>query len=635
MARVADHLAPEIDRYLASCQHNDLLRVLACGSVDDGKSTLIGRLLYESKALFDDQLKALEADSRKFGTQGGDLDFALLLDGLLAEREQGITIDVAYRLFSTDKRHFILADAPGHEQYTRNMITGASTADVAVILVDARKGVLIQTRRHSYLVALLGIRKVALAINKLDLVGYAQDVFERIERDYLAFAKSIGLEDVVCIPLSALKGDNVTASSTNSPWYRGPTLMGFLEVVECANEIQKKPFRMLVQWVNRPNPDFRGLSGRVVGGSVHRGDRVRVMPAGNEATVARIVTKDGDLERAVTGQSITIVLGEEIDASRGDMLVAADSPPGIADQFEAVIVWMGEDEMLPGRQYLLKVGAKTVGVTMAAPKHKINVNTLEHVAAKTLHLNEIGLCNLNLDQPIAFDPYAENRDTGGFILIDRMTNGTIGAGLIHFALRRSQNIHWQAIEVDKRAHAALKGQRPCVVWFTGLSGSGKSTVANLVEKRLHALGRHTYLLDGDNVRHGLNKDLGFTEADRVENIRRVAEVARLMVDAGLIVLVAFISPFRAERRMARALVRDGEFCEVFVDVPLAVAEKRDTKGLYRKARRGELANFTGLDSPYEAPEAPEMRLDTTIVAPEDAAESIVARLREMGTLEAQ
>jgi len=632
MARASDLIARDIEQYLKSHERKGLLRFITCGSVDDGKSTLIGRLLYESKLLFEDQLAALAADSKKIGTQGGDLDFALLLDGLTAEREQGITIDVAYRLFSTDKRKFIVADTPGHEQYTRNMVTGASTADVAVILVDARKGVLTQTRRHSYLVSLLGIRKVALAINKLDLVGYAKDVVDRIEQEYRAFARQIGFTEVVCIPVSALKGDNVTAPSANTPWYHGPTLIGYLESVAVDDEAQTGPFRMPVQWVNRPNLDFRGFSGRIVGGSIRPGDRVRVLPSGRESTVARIVTKDGDLEQAVAGQSITLTLGDEIDVSRGDMLAAAESPPGIADQFEAVVIWMDEHQMLPGRPYLLKIGTKTVGVTIATPKYKVNVDTLEHLAAKTLHLNEIGVCNLNLDQAVAFDPYTENRDTGGFILIDRLTNNTIGAGLLHFALRRSQNIHWQAIEVDKKAHAALNGHRPCVVWFTGLSGSGKSTIANVVEKKLHALGRHTYLLDGDNVRHGLNKDLGFTEADRVENIRRVAEVARLMVDAGLIVLVSFISPFRAERRFARALVAEGEFCEVFVDTPLDVAEQRDTKGLYKKARRGELKNFTGIDSPYEPAEHAEIRLDTVARAPEDNAELIVAHLRRMGVI---
>ena len=633
MTRAVDPGTSDLDTYLAAHASRTLLRFLTCGSVDDGKSTLIGRLLYESKLLYDDQLAALEAESKRLGAADGELDFALLLDGLAAEREQGITIDVAYRYFSTDKRKFIVADTPGHEQYTRNMVTGASTADAAVILIDARKGILVQTRRHSYLVALLGIRHVALAINKLDLVDYSQAVFDRIEAEYREFASSIGLADVVCIPLSAKKGDNVTAPSANTPWYRGPALLGFLETVAVESDAESGPLRMPVQWVNRPDQHFRGFSGRIVGGSVHQGDRVRVLPSGRESTVARIVTGDGDVEHAVAGQSITLTLNDEIDISRGDLICRTDSPASVADQFEATLVWMNEEEMLPGRPYLLRIGAKTVGVTVAPPKYKVNVNSLEHLAAKTLHLNEIGVCNLNLDQTIAFDPYQANRDTGGFILIDRISNETIGAGLLHFALRRSQNIHWQAIEVNKEAHARLKGHGPCVVWFTGLSGAGKSTIANLVEKKLHALGRHTYLLDGDNVRHGLNKDLGFTEADRVENIRRVAEVARLMVDAGLIVLVSFISPFRAERRMARALVKDGEFCEVFVDAPLEVAEARDPKGLYKKARRGELQNFTGIDSPYEAPEHAEVRIDTTRAAADQAAEQIVARLRSMGVLD--
>jgi bifunctional enzyme CysN/CysC len=633
MARPADSAVEDLEQYLRSHADRTLLRFLTCGSVDDGKSTLIGRLLYESKLLYDDQLAALEADSKRLGAKEGELDFALLLDGLAAEREQGITIDVAYRYFSTDRRKFIVADTPGHEQYTRNMVTGASTADVAVILIDARKGVLTQTRRHSYLIALLGIRHVVLAINKLDLVGYSQSVFDRIADEYRAFAGSVGLADVVCIPLSAKKGDNVTVPSPNTPWYRGPTLLQFLETVEVGSDAESAPLRMPVQWVNRPDQHFRGFSGRIVGGALHKGERVRVVPSGKQSTVSRIVTKDGDLERAVTGQSITITLEDEIDISRGDLVCSADSPASVADQFEATVVWMSEDEMFPGRPYLLRIGSKCVGTTLAPPKYKVNVNSLEHLAAKTLHLNEIGVCNLNLDQAIAFDPYESNRDTGGFILIDRYSNETIGAGLLHFALRRSQNIHWQAIEINKEAHGRLKGHRPCVVWFTGLSGAGKSTIANLVEKKLHALGRHTYLLDGDNVRHGLNKDLGFTEADRVENIRRVAEVSRLMVDAGLIVLVSFISPFRAERRMARALVQEGEFCEVFVDTPLGVAELRDPKGLYKKARRGELQNFTGIDSPYEAPEQPEVRIDTTVAAPEDAAEMIVAHLRDAGVLD--
>ena len=632
--RQADALrAADLDQYLAAHAGRTLLRFLTCGSVDDGKSTLIGRLLYESKLLYDDQLAALAAESKRLGAVDGELDFALLLDGLAAEREQGITIDVAYRYFSTDRRKFIVADTPGHEQYTRNMVTGASTADAAVILIDARKGILTQTRRHSYLVALLGIRHIALAVNKLDLVSYSQDVFDRLEGEYRVFAASIGLTDVVCIPLSAKKGDNVTSRSLNTSWYRGPTLLELLETVEVQSTAEAGPLRLPVQWVNRPDQHFRGFSGRVVGGALNAGERVRVLPSGKQSRVVRIVTKDGDLERAVAGQSITITLEDEIDISRGDLICGADSAAGVADQFEATLIWMSEEEMLPGRPYLLRLGAKTVGATVAPPKYKVNVNSLEHLAARTLHLNEIGVCNLNLDQAIAFDPYRDNRDTGGFILIDRFSNETIGAGLLHFALRRSQNIHWQAIEINKGAHARLKGHKPCVVWFTGLSGAGKSTIANLVEKKLHALGRHTYLLDGDNVRHGLNKDLGFTEADRVENIRRVAEVARLMVDAGLIVLVSFISPFRAERRMARALVPRGEFCEVFVDTPLDVAESRDPKGLYRKARHGELQNFTGIDSPYEPPEAAEVRVDTTITTPEDAAEQIVVSLRAMGVLD--
>jgi bifunctional enzyme CysN/CysC len=629
MSHVSDLIALDIREYLSVHQHKSLLRFITCGSVDDGKSTLIGRLLYESKMLYEDQLAALEADSKKVGTQGGALDFALLLDGLTAERQQGITIDVAYRFFSTDRRKFIVADTPGHEQYTRNMVTGASTADVAVILVDARKGVLTQTRRHSYLASLLGIRRVVLAVNKLDLAGYSREVFERIRDEYLAFARTLEMSQVTCIPLSALRGDNVVAPSPNMPWYHGPTLMGYLETVEVEGDLQAKPFRLLVQWVNRPNPEFRGYSGRIVGGSVRPGDRLRVLPSGKESTVSRIVAHDGDLEAAVAGQSVTVTLADEVDISRGDMLAAADSPPELADQFEAKVIWMSDEPMLPGRPYLLKIGARTVGATITKPKYKVNVNTMEQLAATTLQLNDIGACNLHLDQMIAFDPYEQNRDTGGFILIDRLTHNTIGAGLLRFALRRSHNIHWQAVEVDKRAHASIKGQRPCVVWFTGLSGAGKSTIANVVEKKLHAIGRHTFLLDGDNVRHGLNKDLGFTEADRVENIRRVAEVAKLMVHAGLIVLVSFISPFRAERRLARELVEKDEFCEVFVDAPLSVAESRDPKGLYRKARRGELKNFTGIDSPYEPPENAELRIDTASTAVETAADLVISRLRAM------
>ena len=633
MAHVSDLIATDIEHYLEAHEHKSLLRFITCGSVDDGKSTLIGRLLYESKMLFEDQLAAVEADSKKFGTQGEAIDFALLVDGLAAEREQGITIDVAYRFFSTDKRKFIVADTPGHEQYTRNMVTGASTADAAILMVDARKGILTQTRRHSYLVSLLGIRHVVVAINKMDLVDYAEKAFRDIVADYREFAARIGIENIVFIPMSAFKGDNITTPSAAMPWYHGATLMGYLESVEVDEEhMQRAPFRLPVQWVNRPNLDFRGFAGMIAGGVIRPGDRVRVQPSGRESTVARIVTRDGDLEQAVSGQSITLTLDDEIDISRGDVISTADAPAEVADQFETTLVWMHDEPMLPGRPYLLKIGSKTVTATITDIKYQVNVNTLEHVAAKTLKLNAIGVCNLSLDRPIAFDPNRDNRDTGGFILIDRLSNNTLGAGLLHFALRRAHNIHLQHVDVDKAARSALKHQKSCVLWFTGLSGAGKSSIANLVEKKLHALGHHTYLLDGDNVRHGLNKDLGFTEADRVENIRRVAGVAKLMVDAGLIVLTAFISPFRAERRMARALVDEGEFVEIFADAPLDIAEQRDVKGLYKKARRGELKNFTGIDSPYEAPEAPQLRLDTTRLSIEAAADAVIATLRLRGVI---
>ena len=609
------------------------LRFATAGSVDDGKSTLIGRLLYESKLVFSDHLAALEADSAKVGTQGGDLDFALLVDGLAAEREQGITIDVAYRFFSTEKRKFIVADTPGHEQYTRNMVTGASTADVAVILIDARQGVLTQTRRHSFLVSLLGITQVVVAINKLDIVGYSQETFEAIRADYQAFADGIGLKEVTFIPMSALRGDNILERSPNTPWYSGPALMEYLENVQIEDEQSSAPFRMPVQWVNRPNLDFRGFSGLIVGGSIAAGDRVRVLPSGRTSTVASIATYDGELDRAVAGQSVTLTLADEIDVSRGDVLAAADDPPGVGDQFEADLVWMSEEPLHPGRSYLLKLGTRTVRASVAAPKYRIDVNSFEHIAAKTLELNEIGVCTLTLDAPIAFDPYRENRDMGGFILIDRTSNTTVAAGMLHFALRRSQNVHWQAVDVDKHARSAMNNHKPAVVWFTGISGAGKSSIANLVEKRLHSDGVRTYLLDGDNVRHGLNRDLGFTETDRVENIRRVAEVARLMVDAGIVVLVSFISPYRDERRRARERFEEGEFVEVFVDTPIAVAEERDVKGLYAKARRGELANFTGVDAPYEPPENPEVRVDTTSTAADAAAQAVVdalVRLRILG-----
>ncbi len=625
----------DIEAYLAQHERKSMLRFITCGSVDDGKSTLIGRLLYDSKLVFEDHLAALESDSKKVGTQGGELDFALLVDGLVAEREQGITIDVAYRFFSTEKRKFIVADTPGHEQYTRNMVTGASTASLAVILVDARKGVLTQTRRHSYLVSLLGIRQIVVAVNKLDLVDYSQQVFDQIEADYRAFAAEIGLHDITCIPMSALRGDNIIEPSDRMPWYSGSTLMHHLETVDVDDVQHEGSFRMPVQWVNRPNLDFRGFSGTIVGGTVRPGDIVRVVPSGRESSVARIVTADGDLNEAVAGQAVTITLADEIDISRGDVIAAASDPPGVADQFECHIVWMSDEPMLPGRPYLLKLGAQTVTATVAQPKYKVNVNSLEHVAARTLELNEIGVCNLSLDRPVAFDPYAINRDMGGFILIDRYTHNTVAAGLLHFALRRADNVHWQAITVDKQARSVIKGQRGCVVWLTGLSGAGKSTIANIVEQKLHAMGRHTYLLDGDNVRHGLNRDLGFTDADRVENIRRVAEVAKLMVDAGIIVIASFISPFKAERQMARELVAENEFIEVFVDSTLAVAEQRDTKGLYAKARRGELAHFTGIDSPYEAPEAAELRIDTSRSHTADiGADEIVERLRRAGVFDA-
>ncbi|HEX8257629.1 MAG TPA: sulfate adenylyltransferase subunit CysN [Allosphingosinicella sp.] len=624
----ADELiAEDIGAYLEQHQHKSLLRFITCGSVDDGKSTLIGRLLYDSKMIFEDQLAALEADSKRHGTQGQEIDFALLVDGLAAEREQGITIDVAYRFFATDKRKFIVADTPGHEQYTRNMVTGASTAELAVILIDARKGVLTQTRRHSFLVNLIGIKNVVLAINKMDLVDYSQARYEEILAEYRAFASEIGIGNFVAIPISGLRGDNITERSATMPWYVGPTLLAHLETVQLDEEhLRTSSFRMPVQWVNRPNHEFRGFSGMIAGGTVRKYDAVRVLPSGRTSTVSRIVTLDGDLDSAVAGQSVTITLADEVDCSRGDVIVAADQPLEVADQFEATIVWMDDEAMLPGRPYWLKIGTTTVSATVNEPKYQVNVNTLEQLAAKTLELNAIGVANLQLDRAIPFTPYAENHDLGGFILVDKLTNATVGAGMIHFALRRSHNIHWQHLEVDRNAHARLKGQKAKVLWFTGLSGAGKSTIANLVEKKLHDMGRHTFLLDGDNVRHGLNKDLGFTDADRVENVRRVGEVARLMADAGLIVMCAFISPFRAERRMVREMMPEGEFAEVWVDTPLAEAERRDVKGLYKKARSGALANFTGIDSPYEEPENAELRIDTTKMSPEEAAEHIVAEL---------
>ena len=620
-------IAADIDAYLEQHQHKSLLRFITCGSVDDGKSTLIGRLLYDSKMIFDDQLAALEADSKRIGTQGQQIDFALLVDGLAAEREQGITIDVAYRFFSTEKRKFIVADTPGHEQYTRNMVTGASTADLAVILIDARKGVLTQTRRHSYLVQLIGIRNIVLAVNKMDLVQYSQQVFDDIVAAYRQFAAGIGITEFVPMPISGFKGDNIIASSPNTPWYRGKPLMEHLESVQVNAEAdQAKPFRMPVQWVNRPNLDFRGFSGLIASGVINAGDAIRVLPSGKTSTVARLVTMDGDLGRAVAGQSVTICLSDEVDCSRGDVLSSAATPPQAADQFEATLVWMADEPMVAGRRYWLKIGTQLVSASIAEPKYQVNVNTLEHLAAKTLELNAIGVAQISTEKPIVFEPYADNRALGGFILIDKISNATVAAGMLRFSLRRAQNIHWQALDISREVHASLKNQRPVVLWFTGLSGAGKSTIANLVEKKLLRMNRHTFLLDGDNVRHGLNRDLGFTEADRIENIRRVAEVAKLMTDAGLIVITAFISPFRAERQMVREMMAAGEFVEVHIDTPLAEAEARDVKGLYKKARAGQLKNFTGIDSPYEAPLSPDIRIDTTRMTPDEAADFIVDTL---------
>ena len=620
-------IAEDINAYLEAQQNKSLLRFITCGSVDDGKSTLIGRLLYDSKMIFEDQLAQLEADSKTQGTQGQEIDFALLVDGLAAEREQGITIDVAYRFFATEKRKFIVADTPGHEQYTRNMVTGASTAELAVILIDARKGVLTQTRRHSYLCNLLGIRSVILAVNKMDLVDFSQITFEEIVADYTEFAQSIGIGDFTAIPISGFKGDNITALSANTPWYRGAPLMHHLETVSLEEAAsQQADFSMPVQWVNRPDLDFRGFAGKVASGTIKQGDEVRILPSGRTSCVDRIVTFDGDLEQANAGQSVTLTLTDEIDCSRGQVISAAKAPLEIADQFEATLIWMDEEQLIPGCSYYMKMAAQTVSATVAQPKYQIHVNTLEHTATKTLSLNAIGVVTVTTDRSVPFAPYADNRELGGFILIDKMTNGTVGAGLIHFALRRSKNIHWQDTEVDRTRRAEMKSQKPLVLWMTGLSGAGKSAIANAVERRLASLNRHTFLLDGDNVRHGLNKDLGFTDADRIENIRRVGEVAKLMTDAGLVVITAFISPFRSEREMVRQMVAPGEFIEVFIDTPLHVAEERDVKGLYAKARSGELKNFTGIDSPYEPPEVPEIRIDTTEMSIEQAAEHIVSSI---------
>ncbi len=621
-------IAEDIDAYLETHHHKSLLRFITCGSVDDGKSTLIGRLLYDSKMIFDDQMTALEHESKTQGTQGGDLDFALLVDGLAAEREQGITIDVAYRYFATPRRKFIVADTPGHAQYTRNMVTGASTAQAAVILIDARKGVLSQTQRHSYLVHLLGIKHVILAINKMDLVGYDQATFDRITQSYGAFARSIGITSFTAVPLSGLMGENILEPSARMPWYHGPAVLPLLETLPLEDDAQHAPFRMAVQWVNRPNLDFRGVCGLIASGTVRVGQSVRILPSGQTTQIARIAQWGGDQDSAIAGQSVTLCFADEVDCSRGDVVCAAQEPLDVADQFETSLIWMDDTALVPGRAYEIKLATQSARATFQTPKYEVNITTQEQLAVKTLDLNSIGVVTMTTDRPITFAPYAQNRDLGGFIVIDRLTHRTVAAGLIHFALRRAQNIHWQTTDITRAHHAAIKHQKPAVIWLTGLSGSGKSTIANCVEKLLAQMSRHTYLLDGDNVRHGLNKDLGFTVADRIENIRRIGEVAKLMTDAGLIVITAFISPFEQERAMVRNMITEGEFIEVFIDTPLDVAEARDVKGLYAKARRGELKNFTGIDSPYEPPQSPELHIDTTQMTAEAAAAQIVAYLTE-------
>ncbi|MEK9967986.1 MAG: sulfate adenylyltransferase subunit CysN [Ferrovibrio sp.] len=625
----AQDAVTEIEAYLSKQESKTLLRFITCGSVDDGKSTLIGRLLFDSKLLFEDQLAALQSDSRRYGTTGsGELDLALLVDGLADEREQGITIDVAYRFFTTDKRKFIVADTPGHEQYTRNMATGASTADAAVLLIDARKGLAQQTYRHSYIVSLLGIRHVILAVNKMDLVDWDESAFRRIEAEYRSFAERLGVQNITSIPVSALKGDNVTQPSAAMPWYKGPPLLGYLEELDVSRDLTTGPFRMPVQWINRPNQDFRGYSGTIVSGSIAPGDSVAVLPGGAVSRVKQIVTYDGDLSAGIANQAVTITLADEIDISRGSVLVDPARRPEVADQLAAHILWMGTEHMLPGRPYLMQIGPTLVSAQITELKHVVNINTLEHIAARHLSLNEIGFCNLALDHPIPFDSYRDCRDMGAFILIDRITNATIGCGMIDFALRRAANIHWQPLKVGKQQRAAMKGQKPCVLWLTGLSGAGKSTIADLVEAQLASAGKHTILLDGDNVRHGLNKDLGFADEDRVENIRRVAEVAKLMVDAGLIVIVSFISPFRNERQLARDLLAPDEFLEIYIDAPLDICEARDPKGLYKKARAGKIPNFTGITSPYEPPESPELHIHSDRSGIAHSVEQIIALLRQ-------
>jgi bifunctional enzyme CysN/CysC len=629
MAHISELISTDIESYLKSHEEKSLLRFITCGSVDDGKSTLIGRMLYESQMLFDDQLSALKSDSKKIGTQGNEIDFALLVDGLAAEREQGITIDVAYRFFSTDKRKYIVADTPGHEEYTRNMATGASTADVAIILIDAKQGVLTQTRRHSFIVSMVGVKKVLLAVNKLDLVDYSEQVYRQIVSDYSDFAESaLDIDSITAIPISALLGDNVVERSEKTPWYTGETIMEYLENIEVRNQRKQAPFRMPVQWVNRPNSNFRGFSGLIASGETKIGDKVRLHPGGKESSIASIVTWDGELQQASVGQSVTITLNDEIDVSRGDTIAVSTDPCAESDQFQSRILWMNDNPMIPGRQYIFKSNTQTTTLTLGKLKHRIDVNTLNHLPAKTLELNEIGVCNISLDKRIAFDPYEDNRTMGGFIVIDRLSNNTVGMGLIDFALRRSENIHWQKMDVSKESRAEQKSQAAKIIWFTGLSGSGKSSIANILEKKLQALGKHTITLDGDNMRHGLNRDLGFTAADRVENIRRVGEVAKLMVNSGLICITSFISPFESERKMARSLVSENEFIEVFIDTPLSVCEERDVKGLYAKARSGEIPNFTGISSPYESPENPEIRIDTTKQSPEEAANQIIEFILE-------
>ena len=624
MAHVSELISTDIDSYLKSHEEKSLLRFITCGSVDDGKSTLIGRMLYESQMLFDDQLSALKSDSKKIGTQGEEIDFALLVDGLAAEREQGITIDVAYRFFSTDKRKYIVADTPGHEEYTRNMATGASTADVAIILIDAKQGVLTQTRRHSFIVSMVGVKKVLLAVNKLDLVDYSEEVYRQIVSDYSDFAKNaLDIESITAVPISALLGDNVVEKSEKTPWYNGETIMQYLENIEVRNQRKQSSFRMPVQWVNRPNSNFRGFSGLIASGETKIGDKIRLHPGGKESSVESIVTWEGELQQASAGQSVTITLNDEIDVSRGDTIATSTDPCGESDQFQSRILWMSDSAMIPGRQYIFKSNTQTAILTLGKLKHRIEVNTLDRLPAKTLELNEIGVCNISLDKRIAFDSYDDNQTMGGFIVIDRLSNNTVGMGLIDFALHRSENIHWQKMDVSKESRAKQKSQVPKIIWFTGLSGSGKSSIANILEKKLQGLGKHTITLDGDNMRHGLNRDLGFTAADRVENIRRVGEVAKLMVNSGLICITSFISPFESERKMARSLVIENEFIEVFIDTPLSVCEERDVKGLYAKARSGQIPNFTGISSPYESPQNPEITIDTTKLSPEDAANQIL------------